>query len=383
MINTEKRQKVLATSWHPGGANTIVPVIKKLIEENKVDVVVIGHQYSEKIFQSKGIDYKTIAHWGLKDVSLDSMIRLLQLESPNLVLTGTSAQDPNNKDVIEQTIALAAQKMGINSLAVLDNWLNYSLRFGDVSGAKKFKFLPTKIAIMDQIAEQSMLNEGFAKEKLVITGNPHFDDLTIKAKAFSRAKKSAVRQKIGLRTESLIFFAADSWKNEYAEQGFWDLTIIDLIIDVLESLPEKQKKIIGLAVKLHPRTPADDRDEIKKYVEKNSGKKIKLIENIDTQEVVLASDLILITNSTVGIETVYMSKPCISLQPGLKGEDLLIVSKHGVVPVGYTDKDCKEEVKKAILNKKHRKEMIKRASSFKTDGKATQRVTELVYQMLG
>lgn len=382
MTNTGKKQKVLATSWHPGGANSIVPVIKKLISENKVDVVVIGHQFSEKIFQNKDIDYKTIAHWGLEDVSLDSMIKLLQAESPNLVLTGTSAQDPNNKNVIEQTIALAAQKMGIKSLAVLDFWANYSLRFGDVSGAEKFKFLPDKIAIMDEIAEQSMLNEGFDKEKLVITGNPHFDDLAIKARTFSRAKKSAVRQKIGLCVESLIFYAANSWKNEYKEQGFWDLTIIDLINEVLESLPEKQRGGTGLVVKLHPRTPADDRDEIKKYIEENSGRKIKIIENIDTREVALASDLVLVTYSTVGVEAVYMCKPCISLQPGLKGEDLLIVSKHGIIPAGYTDEDCKKEVKKAILNKRYRKELLKRASSFKTDGKATQRVAELVYQML-
>jgi len=88
--------------------------------------------------------------------------------------------------------------------------------------------------------------------------------------------------------------------------------------------------------------------------------------------------------STVGIEAVYMRKPCISIQPGLITEDFLaVLTKNRLIPVGYIEEDCKSLIKKVIVDKTYReKELIEQASSFRTDGKATERVTNLVYEML-
>ena len=65
------KPKILATSWHPGGMNAIVPVIKRLNQQGKVNVVTVGHQYSEAILDSHGIGYKRISDYGLEDVSLE------------------------------------------------------------------------------------------------------------------------------------------------------------------------------------------------------------------------------------------------------------------------------------------------------------------------
>jgi len=85
-------KKILATSWHPGGANAISPVIKSLREKDDVEVVAIGYQYSEKVFERDGVEYRKISDYGLKDVALDSMFELLEMESPDLIVTGTSVQ---------------------------------------------------------------------------------------------------------------------------------------------------------------------------------------------------------------------------------------------------------------------------------------------------
>lgn len=377
-------KKILATSWHPGGANAIAPVIKRLIAEDKTIVVVIGYQFSEKIFRDYGINYKKTDSYGLKDVSLGSMAQLLQVELPNLVLTGTSMQDEANKDVIEQTIVLAAKTKGIPTLAVLDFWGNYWQRFSDIFTGEKFKFLPDKIAIMDEIAHQTMAKEGFDEERLVVTGNPYFDDLPVKAKSFTTVEKQALRHSIGLDCEILLFFAGNTFKNEAINYGYWDLDNIRLLAGVLKQLPEGQRREIGIAVGLHPRTPESDLAEINRYIGEISGINIKVVRNISAQRLALASDLTLTANSTVGIEAVYMRKPCISLQPGLKGKDLLIISKKGIIPVGYTVRDCERELKRAILDTRYReKELPKRAFGFRTDGRATERVVKLAYEMIG
>ena len=133
-------------------------------------------------------------------------------------------------------------------------------------------------------------------------------------------------------------------------------------------------------VKLHPRAPQEEYNEVSAYVEQN--KNIRLV-STHPHELLLASDIVFTPFSTVGIEAVLMGKPCISLQPGQISEDYFIaMTKSGIVPVGYTEDDCRALVKKALSDENYRKAVAEKASSFKTDGKATDRVTQLVYDMV-
>lgn len=374
------KKKVLATSWHPGGMNAIAPVIQELTKEEKADIVAIAHQFSEKVLKERNIQYRTISDYNLNDVSISSMNRLLETESPNLILTGTSTQDDKNKDVIEQTITLAARQINIASLAVLDFWGSYSERFNDIYSNEKFRFLPAKIAIMDEFAKRDMLEEGFSEEILVITGNPHFDSLESKARNFTEEEKQKIRRQISLESDLLIFYAANAMKHN--NLGYWDLDNIHLLKGVLDELPQEKKDKICLVAKLHPRLPEEDLNEIKYYIEHQPN--IRLVTDINPQELVLASDLTLTPFSTVGIEAVYMRRPCISIQPGLKGTDYLsVLTKNNIIPFGHTFEDCKSLVKRAIMDREYREgELIEKASGFRTDGKATERVTNLIYEML-
>jgi len=148
-------------------------------------------------------------------------------------------------------------------------------------------------------------------------------------------------------------------------------------------LPKDRKVKVGMVVKLHPRVPGEDLVEISQYIDDSSEGRIKLLANIDPLDLILASDLTLTPFSTLGIKAVYMRKPCISLQPGLKAKDRFVISKKGFIPVGYTTNDCEKELRKAILDNEYRQEeLLQRAAGFKTDGKATERVAELIYKML-
>ncbi len=380
-MNRANRKKVVAASCHQGGANAISPVIKTLIQAGKIEVVVIGHRFSEEIFQKNGIGYRTIGFYELKDVSVDSMGELLDIESPDLILTGTAAQNENDRDVIEQTLTLAAKRRNIRSLSVLDFWAEYFSRFKDIYTGEVFKFLPDKIAIMDSYAEEAMVGEGFQRDRLIITGSPDFDKLKNMAESFTGSKQQKIRDKIGLNVDILVFYVAGVWKKE--NFGFWDIDNLRLINDVLSELPASFENKVGIVTKLHSRTPNEDLREISQYISQVPGRKIKLV-NMDPEKLILSSDLVLTSFSTLGVKAVYMKKPCISIQPGLKREDLLeILTKNEIIPVGRTKEDCKSLISKAITDKDYReRELIERASNFRTDGMATERVVELVYQML-
>ena len=378
-MNKIGKKKVIAASFHRGSANAISPVITELINEGKVDVVVVGYGPAQEAFRSFNIDYKAVDCYELEDISTDSMIQLLKIEKPSLVLTGAACQTPERKDVLEQTITLAAKNLGIKSLAVLDFWVEYRERFSDFFTDERFKFLPDKIAVMDNIAVEEMLSKGFSKEKLIVTGNPYFSELEKKAASFPEKERKALREKISLNCKLLVFYATTSFEREKDKLGYWDLDNIRIINEVLLNLPREK---VGLAIGVHSRIPEEDLRKINQYVGYSS-QRIKVLDGVDGRELILVSDLVLVSESTIGVEAVLLGKPCLSLQPGLKKEDPLIVSKLGIIPAGYTEDDCKREIERAILDKDHRERIIPmRYTDFRTDSKATERVVDLVYKML-
>jgi hypothetical protein len=368
------QQKLLATSWHPGGINAIVPVIKQLIADG-TDIVVLGHEFSEPILAKAGIPFKTINDFGLSDVSPKSMETILKEISPSLVLMGTSGQEGKADDVLEHSVTLASRNLGFKSLAVLDFWANYWQRFTDERTGQKLALLPDRVAIMDTIAEQNMLEEGFPKERLIITGNPYFDNLSARASNFADSQRSEVREKIGLDCQTLFFLAGNTFLQYREYYGYWDLDVIGMILEMLPELPD-----VGLAVRLHPRMPAGEKIQISEAIGR-SGTKTKLVDDIDSLTLALAADLVLCESSTIGIEAVYMRRPTISLQPGMLKDDL-IISKRGIIPVGYTPESCRELLKRGT-DPKYREEILDLSANFTTDGKATERVVNLVHLMMG
>ncbi len=370
-------QKVLATSWHPGGINAIIPVIKRLGTEKKVDLTVLGHEFSEPILAKAEIPFKTIRDFGLSDVSPESMQKILRATLPDLVLMGTASQEGKANDILEQSMIRASRKFGIKSLAVLDIWGNYWQRFTDERTGQRLGLNPDCIAIIDEIAREEMLKEGFYDEELVITGNPHFDNLPERARSFTEAQRVELRNKIGLTGDTLFFFAGNAFSSAESEFGYWDKDVLRVIQFKMHNHPN-----VGLAVRLHPRMPDNDKSVIADTIKDDFlGGNIKLIDDIDSQTLALVADVTFCEFSTIGIESVYMRRPTISLQPNLHKEDELLISRNGIIPAGYNWSTCLELVGNAV-RPDYRVRLLEQSANFATDGKATERVVARVYKMI-
>ena len=83
--------KIMVLSRDPGGANTVIPVIPKLISCG-FDVAVYGKDTSLDKYKKSCISAKDITDI-LPIVELKEMIDFVKKEAPSLVLTGTSAND--------------------------------------------------------------------------------------------------------------------------------------------------------------------------------------------------------------------------------------------------------------------------------------------------
>ncbi len=374
------KRKIIAASWHPGGANAILPVIKKLEEDGRVNIITIGYQYSEKIFQNGSIKYKTIDSYGLSDVSPESMSCLLRTESPDLVLTGAGVQYEDAKYVIDQSLILAARENGIRTLSVIDLFEKYSAAFSDIFTGEKFKFLPDRIAIMNKLVEDTMLKEGFNKEKLVVTGNPYFDELTELKQKFSESDRQKVRAELGVDSKAyLLLYASQPIEHDHGKKyGYTEKTALKELLDALEKM--QQRKTISLLVKVHPR---ENKQDLEKIV-KGYDLPVVVDQSYPTRLSVLASDVVISPFSTVLVDSSYLDKPSISLQPGLNNlkDDPLITNKLGVTDHVYKKGEIGDVLEKLLFDKNYTQKLAQGRKDFRTDGKATERVAELVYKMI-
>jgi len=376
--------KIIAAAQHMGGANAIAPVVKRLMNQGGIQVIPIGYGYAQRVFKEWGIEYKDIGDWKQSDVSVHPMKCLLDMEGhPDLVLIGTAVQDEKNLNVIDQTLISAARVSSTKSLAVIDFWGNERERFSDIV-SEKLEFLPDKIAALDERQKQTLTEIGIGKNKIAITGNPHFDALAQRAEEFTEEEKQRIREKIRINWEKLVFFAGNVFGLRGFDLGFWDLDVIRYLERAIEDLCVAK---VGLVIKLHPsiyeHASENGLGKIENYVEKYQGRLI-IVKDISSVDLSLACDLTVVIDSTVGIEAVNLNRPVICLRPNPKLErlDNSIFARTKAVPVVYEKRDISGITRRAITDKQYRQDLITNASALRTDGQATNRVVDLAIQMI-
>lgn len=383
-----KMTKILATSFDQGGINSISPVIRRLSSIG-IDVVTIGQGKGERSFKKQKISYKTLNSYGLNEVNLDSMEKILKQEKPNIVLTGTGAPRENYGPIImDQAATLAARLKGIPSISVLDMWVSYIERFSGLNNTQRLKFLPNKIAIMDEVAKKAMIKEGIPKELLVVTGNPYFDGHKEIRKRFRIPEdKERIHKDLGIpKGNYVILFVSQPIKANHPpnEFGYNEEIVLRELLEASKNLKDKLPSFTIL-VKGHPDKGKENLEPI--IAEYKDDLSIILNKDYDIKLVILASDVLVTMVSTAAVDAAYLSStiPIISLQPGLIGKDQLITNSlglsHGVYKKGELQKTG---ILKDILLNKPSEEMTRKRLAFMeaNDGKATERVTELVLSMI-
>ena len=305
--------KVLFAAQDPGGRNAIMPVILAL--------------------KSEGAEVGT-------DVA-----------EPDIFIAGTSAGDSLDKQIM--------RTLGVTpSLYVLDFWLNYWQRFSS-AGKKDFAFLPTRICVMDEIAKKEMIAEGFPTERLIVTGNPHFDHFA-----------DAVERK---GEEERILFVSQPLSSLAAMPGFSaaacdEYAAIGNILDVLRTLPPKYY----LSLRLHPKEP---KGKYKEYLEP----RVRRADEPTLEEALSKSGLIIGMSSPVLIQAAAAGKKVLSYEPELLGNDPLVSNRVGVT----TRIESKEALADALVAYAIGKWDFKTRSLREVWPKgATERVVEVVHALV-
>jgi len=369
------KKKILATTYDSGAAKAMYSIIKSLGQLSDLEVITIIEGPAQNIFTSKGTRYVTLSSYDLKE-DFYSAMHIFDKEKPDLVFTGIS--EFYN---MERYFLHLARINKIPSISIIEGSDYTSIRLKDSKIDPNFRFNPDYLLAVDEFTFDSMLREGFENNRLILTGHPGYDEMLILKRNFNLEDLLKTRQDLGIKNDSyLVMFLSqprfNSIKiNPEEDNGYNELTVISDLEDALSNLNIDN---LSLFIKIHPREDLN----LTRTALKGRLKNVFIDKDYDTQRAILASNLITGMFSLSLIESVYLDRDTISLQPGLNKEDRLITNKLGLTVPVYKKEDIIPTLKKVIYDKDFKKQLEERRGKLKLDGKSTERVVNFICKTL-
>ena len=373
----------MVAAQYTGSANSVIPVARRLQEDDKVDLTLIANGPAISSFTQAGLSHSILNDYTSAEVEFEDE------EKPNLLVTGSSGGW-----CVEKKLILEARKRGVRSISVIDLPVNYILRVRNDKTGDNLGCMPDIHTALDAESLEKMVKEGLPRERLKITGNPYFDDIGELNAKFTIDKRKEIREYFGVHPEgSLITFISQPIKgdlkaNKTTDWGYNEETIFKILSNGLNDMGYHGTFVI----KFHPRETFEDIVErtllLKDMNLVMSGKedatKREYNNNYNTRETMKASNLVVGMMSTSLMEACLLDTDVLSLQVGLKTEDPLITNKNGYSLGVYNTRELVPNLMKILYNGEFREELKQRRESFVegNDGKATERVVKLIYEEL-
>lgn len=310
--------KILCMAGDPGGARSLNPVIAEL-KQRDVELLILGYRQGAAILKELNLPV-TVCN---ETLAQDAVSYLRQTKA-DLLLTATSM---NGQD-FEKTFFQAAREAGIPSIAVLDFWSNYRGRFATQPADGPLDALPDHIAVMDSRAVEDMVALGFPNDRLLITGQPAYDEL------FQAFDVPATRA----RVRNALVVGADDLLLIYASQPFTEMTaetgIAPVPYDEMQCLQLllNSTQEANIWVRPHPRETAGKFQAL-------GDPRLIISSEFDRISAIHASDGVTGMASNFLLEAALLGLPVLSLQPGQQGTGPLPLVSLGLGEV-VTDSDA-------------------------------------------
>jgi len=376
-----KGRKVLIFSRDPGGTNAVMHLVAPLRSRGN-EVAVYGKDAALAIYRKFDMPCADVRE-AIPSGTQEETSEFVRKAQPDLILTGTSSEDHT-----ERHLWAAAEKAGIASFAVLDQWTNYRLRLipegadpkaGDARSMRLI--LPSFFFIMDEFARKEMSALSINRERLIVTGQPFFDYIRKMADGFSQPEIEDVRCELTGGRGGIVFVFASQpiaglhRQNGMAENywGYTEKTVLKSVVMCLEKLAAELAAKITLVIRLHPK---DKPNAYQDVVFTTSSNSVKLIFDQETDSSLLlkAADLIIGMFSMVLLEAAIMETPFISVQIGLKRESPFILDRMGLAHSIITEVELEKTLRGILKGEKRGKPKLK------FEFGATERIIEYLEQ---
>ncbi len=375
MADDGRAVRVLAVCGDAGGAAALAPVVLKLREHPDVHVELWAYGPGVEVMRARMIKANVISA-GADANALDAIWSSFD---PDVLLAASSV----NEYEFEKKFTRLARSRRVPSLVVVDSWTSYGTRFGPRAG--EFDALPDLIAVPDSRSREEWIAAGVSEERLVVTGQPAFDALAEIKDSFSAERRAQVRESLGVKTgEWLAVFLSQpirqltkSENARYIFPGYDQYDVFSRLVELLHREASARRRPGVLVVRPHPReTEAPDAQP---------GREVRIVHDrlLDVRETMLASDLVIGMASIALVEACYLGCPALSLQPGALYPEAVASNIAGVSASVRTWAEFGEMTTRMMFDDTLRSEYAERLKTFAVDGKASERVVSLVFNMAG
>lgn len=367
---TATAARIVAIAGDPGGAAAVAPVLELLRQEGR-PLRALAYRQAVANWRSRGLEVEELP----PSTHLEQAERYLRDLRADILLSGTSDNGVN----LEKPFFAAARRLGIPSLAVLDHWMNYRLRFANEQG--ELVYLPDRIAIMDEQAREEMLAEGLDAGRLVVTGQPAFDELASFRRSVTPQLRQSVRQMLGIaEDERMVLFASEPISTMCGTEpsqplfpGYTERTVLRALVTALGQIVQRRTEKIVLIIRPHPLDNPDDlrccTDPPLRLAVDSRGK---------GREVVLAADLV------TGMTTMLLAEACLlgcvvlSVQPGLRFADALPTNRWGVSRGVYREEEIETALATLLFDETARAQAVARTAKIRVEPGAAKRIVQLL-----
>jgi len=172
--------------------------------------------------------------------------------------------------------------------------------------------LPDKMCVWSENTKKVLINSAkFSPMSLAVTGDPKKDYFKNALKEINREK---ILKNLNIALDKkIVLFATENLPNSEEK-----MVMANAVIESMSELSE-----FFLIIKMHPNE--EDESIYQKIAEKFDNTSYLILKDANLYELIHVSDLVIISYSTVGLETMIMSKPVISLNlMGLHDESSMI-----------------------------------------------------------
>jgi UDP-N-acetylglucosamine 2-epimerase len=237
------------------------------------------------------------------------------------------------------------------------------------------------IASWGEAFKQILLRRGIEPERIVVTGNPEYDELANSLERNRDMIKEKIQRKLRLNdTVKIVLYTPTPEETgpTRQEQHFMEKKII-------ESVSELQN--VCVIFRMHPLSERGT--EIENFILKNEKyqKVVRVVIDISTHELLFLCDLLIAEYTTAAIDAMVLKKPVIMCNFTGR-EDVVDYAKMGGALGIYDPRDLKEAIHKILTDKAERDRLIRKSQEYlvyqagKLDGLATKRVIDLIKKMV-
>lgn len=366
---------VLVFTREAGGAETLAPVLKQL--GKKLSLLIVASQHARERFDRHGIVYHS-----LPDHSEEAFERLCVKERGGLPkVLFTSATSMPFIDMTERHLWMWAKKRGIPSVAVLDQWNNYALRFSGPGKGEYLKYFPDVVAIMDEFALRDMKEEGIPENLLRITGHPALEDL-VKSREYLLTMRAGIRERLNVGSDTkLILFASECIGRDFHDEfGFDEKVTFDMTLASLKNISAETGMRLHLGIKLHPENVIEDIGDGETEIASAASPVVISVHRseIPYRQLIVAADIVVGMVSMLLVESAVLGVPVVSVQPNATPKARLVLTAQKLIPRIERQDELDLLMKELLSNARQIELYLARQGRFQTHSGATANIERLV-----